>query len=185
MSLGACSSDKNDVISGENENKSFGSKTNSRDELSPELEELAFEISEDENFIEIIHRLENFDSLPKDVQVIENLSRKDTLNEGETEQLREALGFESRQSAFEFDSENYSSMKELNRVYSLEVFSKNELSNIFEGSVNIFNGNYPPQESYSTCVERYDSCTTGARGVYIAELSGCTAASISVAVASF
>ncbi len=145
-------------------------------------QDLGLELSQDSNFIELAGILENYNNIEKNPSEIKRIfDLKSVLNEDERGELVTAMGFNSVENAYDFDSRNFELVSIVNTNFGLDALSPQDLQ---ETLIIAFGNLYEP-EIEGNCKKRYNNCFTKATATYYGALSACVAAGVGIGAASF
>lgn len=170
--LYSCSSD--DPVGAKAEQGTIESGTVAKNaKENVDLKKLGLAIAQDEDFIKLYKNLEYFSEFKSDRALKNELLQKEKLDEAEKNILAKAIGFESAESAFKFETENFTYINTLTKRYDLVVIDQPDLQFVFDTALeNTTTGR--------TCEEKLSTCKTGSWSLYIVEGSGCAAAGIGI-----
>lgn len=141
------------------------------------MKKLGLAIAQDEDFIKLYKNLEYFSEFKSDRVLKNELLKKEKLDEAEKNILAKAIGFESAEAAFKFETENFTYIKTITKKYDLVVIDQPDLQFVFDTALeNTTTGR--------TCEEKLGSCKLGSWSIWIIEDAGCAAAGMAVGAAS-
>ena len=143
-----------------------------------DLKKLGLAIAQDEDFIKLYKNLEYFSEFKSDRVLKNELLKKEKLDEAEKNILAQAIGFESAEAAFKFETENFTYIKTITKKYDLVVIDQPDLQFVFDTALeNTTTGR--------TCEEKLSTCKTGSWSLYVVEGAGCVAAGVGIGAGSW
>lgn len=159
----------------DNNENLFSTKNNS------ELLKISIELAKNENFIELSKRMYNFSKHTFDIEKLEFLSEKESLNDVEKLEYSKSLGFKSIEETANFDILNFEAISNIYTSYHFEKLSNIDIFTIYKGAFNLT----LPSSEKSTCKDRLRNCNLVAAATYALTVTGCVATGIGLGAVSF